>query len=341
MAPVLARRRPKLVPGLPRSLAFRSKLADNPPVPTEILTLIAADAAAPRLDAMVEALTEMLGGLGARTAQPDWLAPGVACDLPFVGLEPDQADAAARLLIAERFAGNPVDLVVQHAAGRRKSLLLADMESTIIENEMLDELADFLGWRDEVAAITSRAMNGELDFVAALEARVALLRGMDAARLDEAAGRIRVTPGAAALVATMRANGAAAVLVSGGFRVFTAMVREALGFDADIANDLLVADGRITGEVGRPIVTRDTKLECLKRFAAERGIGLAATAAVGDGANDLPMLLAAGIGVAFRAKPAVAAATRVRIDHADLTALLYAQGYRDGEIVRPPARRGE
>jgi phosphoserine phosphatase len=306
---------------------------------TEILTLIAADAAAIPLDAVVDALAEMLGALGARTGAVDVLAPDIACDLAFTGLDTDQADAAARLLLAERFAGAPIDLVVQHAAGRRKSLLLADMESTIIENEMLDELADFLGLRDEVAAITSRAMNGELDFIAALEARVALLRGMPETRLGEAALRIRVTPGAAALVATMRANGAAAVLVSGGFRVFTAMIRDALGFDADIANDLLVADGRITGEVALPIVTRDTKLDCLKRFAAERGIGLEATVAVGDGANDLPMLLAAGLGVAFRAKPAVAAASRVRIDHGDLTALLYAQGYRQAEIARPSLTR--
>jgi phosphoserine phosphatase len=300
---------------------------------TSVMTLIAGPAAVGLLPDILAALARELP----RADAPDWLAAGVACDVPLRGVADETATAAARSAIGDA----AVDVLVQPADGRRKRVLVADLESTIIENEMLDELADFLGLRDEVAAITSRAMNGELDFVAALEARVALLRGMDAARLDEAAGRIRVTPGAAALVATMRANGAAAVLVSGGFRVFTAMVREALGFDADIANDLLVADGRITGEVGRPIVTRDTKLECLKRFAAERGIGLAATAAVGDGANDLPMLLAAGIGVAFRAKPAVAAATRVRIDHADLTALLYAQGYRDGEIVRPPARRGE
>jgi phosphoserine phosphatase len=316
--------------GLPFPTASRITLA----VSTEILTLIAADAAA-RLDAIVVAVEALLRGLGARTGSVDFLAPGIACDLPFAGLDADQADAAARHLLAEDFPGSPVDLVVQQAAGRRKALLLADMESTIIENEMLDELADFLGLRDEVSAITRRAMNGELDFVAALEARVALLRGMGEARLGEAAQRIRLMPGAAALVATMRANGAHAVLVSGGFRIFTSGIRAALGFDADVANDLLVAGGRLTGEVGHPIVTRDTKLDCLKRFAAERGLPLAATVAVGDGANDLPMLLAAGLGVAFRAKPAVAAAARTRIDHGDLTALLYAQGYREGEIIRP------
>jgi phosphoserine phosphatase len=153
------------------------------------------------------------------------------------------------------------------------------------------------------------------------------------ATLDEAARRIRVTPGAAALVATMRAHGAATALVSGGFRVFTGRIRARLGFDLDIANDLTVADGRLTGTVRPPIVTRETKLASLTRLAAERGIDLAATLAVGDGANDLPMLEAAGLGIAFRAKPAVTAHTRHRIDHADLTALLYAQGYREAEIV--------
>jgi phosphoserine phosphatase len=334
MAPVLARRRPKLVPGLPRSLAFRSKLADNPPVPTEILTLIAADAAAPRLDAMVEALTKMLGGLGARTAQPDWLAPGVACDLPFVGLEPDQADAAARLLIAERFAGNPVDLVVQHAAGRRKSLLLADMESTIIANEMLDELADLLGLKAKVAAITARAMNDEIDFAAALRERVALLKDLPESALAEAGQRIRVTPGAGELVATMRGNGAFTVLVSGGFRAYSAAIREALGFDLDVANELVIAGGRLVGTVVEPILGRDAKLQALKRLAADRSLPLTATLAVGDGANDIAMIEAAGLGIAYHARPAVAARARRRIEHNDLTALLYAQGYSDAEIIR-------
>jgi phosphoserine phosphatase len=207
------------------------------------------------------------------------------------------------------------------------------MESTIIENEMLDELADFLGIREEVAEITRKAMNDELDFVAALEARVALLKGQPATLLDEAAQRIRVMPGAAALVATMRAHGARAALVSGGFRFFTGPVRARLGFDLDVANDLVVEAGALAGTVLKPIVTRDTKLAMLTRLAAENRLPLAATLAVGDGANDLPMIEAAGLGVAFRAKPAVAARARVRIEHGDLTALLYAQGYRAGEIV--------
>jgi phosphoserine phosphatase len=209
------------------------------------------------------------------------------------------------------------------------------MESTIIENEMLDELAEFLGLRDEVSEITRQAMNGEIDFAAALVARVALLAGMKATRLAEAASRIRIMPGAAALVATMRAHGAHAALVSGGFTVFTASVRQTLGFDSDIANELIVEKGRLTGTVRAPIVTRETKLAALKSLAAERGLPLAACLAVGDGANDLPMIEAAGLGVAFRAKPAVAARARIRIDHGDLTALLYAQGYRESEIAVP------
>jgi phosphoserine phosphatase len=176
-------------------------------------------------------------------------------------------------------------------------------------------------------------MNDELDFVAALQARVALLKGQPASLLDEAAQRVRIMPGAAALVATMRAHGAATALVSGGFRFFTGPVRARLGFDLDVANDLVVDAGTLAGTVREPIVTRDTKLSMLTRLAAENRLPLAATLAVGDGANDLPMIEAAGLGVAFRAKPAVAARARVRVEHGDLTALLYAQGYRAAEIV--------
>jgi phosphoserine phosphatase len=229
--------------------------------------------------------------------------------------------------------GAPIDVLVQSVAGRRKRLLIADFESTIIENEMLDELAEPLGLRPRIAEITRRAMNGEIDFTPALEARVALLKGVDARLLEQAAERIRVTPGARALVATMRRAGAATALVSGGFAVFAEPVAAALGFDRVVANHLERVGGRIAGTVRPPIVTRDSKRETLSALAAEFGVSPAETIAVGDGANDLPMLAAAGIGVAFRAQPSVAGAARWRLDHADLTGVLYAQGYREDEIV--------
>jgi len=299
---------------------------------TQVLTLIAA-APEPRLTIAAAAVAEALARLGAVLGRSETLAPDIARDFFFTELAADQAEAAARLALAAALGAHRIDLVAQGAADRRKRLLLADMESTIIENEMLDELADFLGLREEVAEITRRAMNDEIDFTAALEARVALLKGLPESVLAEAASRIRIAPGAAALVATMRANGARTALVSGGFRVFTSLVRDRLGFDCDVANELLVAEGRLAGRVGTPIVTRETKLASLTQFAAERGLGLASTLAVGDGANDLPMLDAAGLGIAYRAKPAVAARARNRIDHADLTALLYAQGYAAAEII--------
>lgn len=260
---------------------------------------------------------------------PDWLAPGVACDLAFSGTDAETAEAFAR----EAIGGAAIDVVVQPLAGRRKRVLVADLESTIIENEMLDELADFIGLRAHVAEITRRAMNGELDFAAALAERVALLQGLPESVLDEASTRIRLMPGARVLVATSRAAGVRTALVSGGFTVFAEPIAAGLGFDRVVANRLDIADGRIAGTVQAPIVTRETKRDTLLALAAECGVPAAATLAVGDGANDLPMLEAAGLGIAFHAKPAVAAAARWRIDHADLTALLYAQGYRQEEII--------
>jgi phosphoserine phosphatase len=293
-----------------------------------VLTLIAGAQSRRHLPRLASAIGEALGHGG----EARWLAPEEACDLVLGAASPTRAEQTARAVIA----GAAIDVLVQPVAGRRKRLLVADFESTIIENEMLDELAEPLGLRPRIAEITRRAMNGEIDFTAALEARVALLKGVDWRLLEQAAGRIRVTPGARALVATMRRTGAATALVSGGFAVFAEPVAAALGFDRVIANHLDRIRGRIAGTVRRPIVTRDSKRETLLALAAEFGVSPAETIAVGDGANDLPMLAAAGIGIAFRAKPSVAGAARWRLDHADLTGVLYAQGYREDEIVCDP-----
>ncbi len=274
-------------------------------------------------------LVETIAGFAEIAAEPIWLASGEACDLVFDEASAAGVEAAARSVIGSA----EVDLLVQSEAARRKRLFVADMESTIIENEMLDELADFLGLLPQVSAITRRAMNGEIDFAAALEARVALLAGIKDRVLEKAAARIRLTPGAGQLVATMRAAGATTALVSGGFTIFAEPVAAQLGFDHVVANRLEWSASRIAGTVRPPIVTGETKRQTLLALAAEHSIPLEQTLAVGDGANDLPMLTAAGLGVAFHAKPLVASTARWRIDHADLTSLLYAQGYRKDEIT--------
>jgi phosphoserine phosphatase len=282
-----------------------------------VATLIAGSGAEEHLRAVAAEIAS------ASNAPIAWLAPGVACDIA----------GASQATVCAAIGALPIDVVVQPVAGRRKKLLLADLESTIIENEMLEELADFLGLRAHVAEITRRAMNGEIDFAGALAERVALLGGLPVSVLDEAAQRIRVMPGAAALIATSRRAGVATVLASGGFTVFAEPIAARLGFDRVVANRLEIADGKLAGTVAPPLVTGATKHDTLVAMAAELGLGLDETLAVGDGANDLPMLQAAGLGIAFRAKPAVAAAARWRVDHGDLTALLYAQGYRKDEIV--------
>lgn len=298
-----------------------------------VLTLVAAPEAASALGSAAEAAMRALARLGARIDECLWLAPQVACDIGFDDLPADQADAVCRAAIAQELGKAAIDVLAQPRRGRKKALLVADMEATIIANEMLDELAELRGLRAQVSAITARAMNGELEFEAALKERVALLKNLPESALAEVAARIRINPGAKILVATMRAEGAYTALVSGGFRVFANPIRNQLGFDLAVANELVIEDGKLAGTVREPILAREAKLATLTTLAAERGLSLAATLAVGDGANDLPMLAAAGLGVAYHAKPAVAAQARWRIDHADLTALLYAQGYRQEEFV--------
>ncbi len=302
-----------------------------------VLTLIVNPDGPGLDDTIVDAARAALADSGAAANRGEALAPGLAWDIAFSRISPERGAAAVRDALGDA----AVDVVAQPVEGRRKKLLVADMESTIIENEMLDELADFIGIRERIAEITQGAMNGELDFDAALSERVGLLKGLPVEALDRAAERITVTPGARALVRTMRTHGAYTALVSGGFRFFTRRIRENLGFDFDQANELEIRDGKLTGAVKQPTLSREAKLEALRRLAGERRLPLSATLAVGDGANDLPMLLAAGLGVAYHAKPSVAPAARARIEHGDLTALLFAQGYRAGEIKAGEIKAGE
>ena len=258
-----------------------------------------------------------------------WLAPGVACDLPVGDMGGDVAGRRLR----EALGATPIDIVVQPVDGRRKRLLVADMESTIIVNEMVDELADFLNIRQQVADITARAMAGHIPFRRALIDRCALLGGLEEEILTTACERIRFNPGAVTLVRTMAANGATTALVTGGFQIFAKWVQDRAGFDRQFANVLVTDGGIVTGAVAEPIIGKLAKREALEKLAGERGIALGDTLAVGDGANDVEMLAAAGTGVAFRAKPAVRQAAPCRIDYGDLTALLYLQGYRQDEFV--------
>lgn len=234
-----------------------------------------------------------------------------------------------RRLAQEAIDGAAADVCVQPWEGRRKRLLVADMDSTIISCECLDELADFAGVKAEVSAITERAMRGEIGFEGALRERVAMLKGLPLSALQDCYdARVRLNPGALTLVTTMAAHGARCALVSGGFEFFTRRVAAAAGFHTDRANRLIEADGALTGTVGEPILGREAKLAALHEEAKALGVSPRDALAIGDGANDLAMLGAAGLGVAYHAKPLVAAEAQARIDHTDLTSLLYFQGYR-------------
>jgi phosphoserine phosphatase len=303
---------------------------------TFVATLI-SNPAAPALDAAV--IERARGALPSPQA-PIWLDPGVAADIPFSAPRENDNHALAERA-RDALAGTAVDVVLQPAAGRRKALFLADMDSTMIGQECIDELADYVGLKPRVAAITERAMRGEIEFAPALRERVALLKGLPASVVDEViAARIRLTPGARTLIATLRRNRAYTCLVTGGFTLFTARIAAMLGFDENRANTLVLdATGRLTGEVAEPIFGREGKLATLIELTRRLGIAAHATLVAGDGANDIAMIQAAGLGVAYHAKPKVAAAAAARIDHGDLTALLYAQGYRRDEFVTDEAER--
>jgi phosphoserine phosphatase len=260
-----------------------------------------------------------------------WLFDEVAVDIPFAGS--DDIRAIENRLRQAR-GDLPIDIVVQPAAFRRKKLFLADMDSTMIGQECIDELADFAGLKAHVAEITERAMRGEIEFEPALRERVALLMDMPVSVVDEVLKeRITATPGGRELVMTMRAHGAYTCLISGGFTLFSKAVAARIGFQENRANELKVHDGKLTGEVTEPILGRAAKLATLIELRESFDLDEIDTLVVGDGANDLGMIEAAGLGVAYHAKPAVAAAAAARIDHGDLTALLYAQGYRREEFV--------
>lgn len=296
------------------------------------MAFVATLIANPSNPVLVPALAEAAAG-AVKASGLYWLADGIACDIALRdGSDPRAAEADIQAVIGAA----PIDLVIQESETRRKKLLIADMDSTMIAQECIDELAAEVGLKDKVAAITARAMNGEIDFEPALRQRVALLKGLPISVVDEViARRITLTPGGPELIATMKAKGFYTALVSGGFTVFTSRIAATLDFDENRANVLLEEDGILTGFVAEPILGKQAKVDALDEIAKKLGISPADALAVGDGANDLDMIQLAGSGVALHAKPTVAAQARMRIDHGDLTALLYIQGYRKTDFVKP------
>ena len=295
---------------------------------THVATLI-SNPARPALD---DAHVAVAVGVLATAQAPRVLDAGIAVDIPFTPGGADDKAVAERLRAALKDVA--VDVVAQPLAARRKRLFVADMDSTMIGQECIDELADLVGLKAHVAAITERAMRGEIAFEPALRERVALLKGLPASVVgDVIAKRITLTPGGRELVNTMRAHGAYTCLVSGGFTLFTGPLSRTIGFDEDRGNTLMVEDGKLSGRVAEPILGREAKLATLIELRARFGLSAQDTLAIGDGANDLAMIEAAGLGVAYHAKPKVAAAAHARIDHGDLTALLYCQGYARADFA--------
>lgn len=265
-------------------------------------------------------------------SQPDWLSYGIACQIPFDPGTEEIVDIRGR--VRSYFTGQPIDIAIVAIENRRKKLLIADMDSTMIEQECIDEIADVIGIKDKVAAITDRAMTGALPFDQALTERAALLVGVTRDQIDQIiAEKITFTPGAKTLVATMSDHGALCALVSGGFTVFTQVIGATLGFHEMRANVLGFLNDALDGTVAEPILGPDAKLFALNEYSARVGRGPIDAIAVGDGANDISMIRATEMGVAFHAKPLVAATARIQVNHGDLTALLYIQGYRDKDFV--------
>ena len=294
------------------------------------MALVATLISNPKAAKLSQAIANMASdALSATTIE--WLAPEIACDIALPEtLSGQEADETIRSALA----GEPIDVAVQRAEGRRKKMLIADMDSTMIDQECIDELAAEVGIKDHVAAITARAMNGEIEFEPALRERVALLKGLELSVIDRVIeGRITLASGGRELVTTMRRDGAYTALVSGGFDIFTGRIAAMLDFHEHRANRLIEADATLAGLVAEPILGREAKARSLREIAATLGITTDDVMAVGDGANDLDMLRIAGAGVALHAKPSVAAQAQIRIDHGDLTALLYLQGYRREEFA--------
>ena len=296
---------------------------------THILTLIAPRGTCPLEEDAIAHAGAALPHAGA----PDWLAAGEACDIPFSPVA-GQLDAGLSDSVRTAIGNIPVDIVCQPLHKRRKRLLVADMDSTLIGQECIDEIGDKVGLKPKISDITERAMRGELEFEPALRERVALLKGVDEKMLqiifDD---QVTLNPGARILARTMGAHGACSVIVSGGFTFFTSRVAKAAGFDASQANELVFSDGKLTGQVIEPILGQQAKLDALLKYREKLKLTNDETLAVGDGANDLAMIVEAGLGVAYHAKPIVAAKAHTRIDYCDLTALLFAQGYRRDEFV--------
>lgn len=323
MVPVMARASRTAIADLPLAVGPVMTTTMKSPVTPPLLVTLVAETVLSAGDAALA--SDVLRAAGGEPGTMAWIDAGDALDIPASGIPAAAARAALEAALPA------ADIIVQRAdRPRRKLLLIADMDSTMIQCECIDELADYAGLKAQVAAVTEAAMRGELDFEAALDARVALLAGMDAAVLDQCRReRVRLMPGAQALVQTMAAHGAQTLLVSGGFTAFTAPVAAEIGFAAQHANTLEIHDGRLTGKVLRPIVDAAAK----RAYLLAAGVALPATLAVGDGANDIPMLQAAGLGIAYHAKPKAAAAADAAVRHGDLTVLLRAQGYKRGEWV--------